>query len=71
MTNYLYKQIIAIGIGIIVLVLNPVDDLYYYSSAILSFLLTILSFYDLVSEHNNLVSSILPQLEKRGGDEHE
>ena len=67
--KYLYKQLVAIVISLVVIILNPFEDTYYYGTAILSFLLTILSFYDLVSEHNDLVSSKLPQLEKRGGDE--
>ncbi|MBR1385337.1 MAG: hypothetical protein IJ568_00755 [Bacilli bacterium] len=67
--KYLYKQLIAIIISIVIIILNPFEDSYYYGTAILSFLLTIISFYDLVNEHNELVSSKLPQLEKRGGDE--
>lgn len=71
LTKYMYKQIIAIIIAVIVLAMEPVHDYYYYGAAILSLLLTIWAFYDLVKEHNLLVSSKLPQLEKRGGDEHE
>ena len=67
----LYKQIIAIIGGGIVLYLNPVDDFYYYGVAIISLFIIIVSFYDLVKEHNELVSNKLPQLEKRGGDENE
>lgn len=69
--KYILKQIIAIILGVVVLFLNPVDDIYYYGTAIIIFLLVILSFYDLVKEHNLLVSTKLPQLEKRGGSENE
>ena len=58
---------IAVG----VLIVNPVKDIYYYGSAFIAFIFIIISFYDLVKEHNELVSNILPQLEKRGGDENE
>ena len=50
---------------------NPVEDSYYYGASLLALSLVILSFYDLVKEHNILVTNKLPQLEKRGGDEHE
>ena len=69
--KYLFKQVIAIIIGVLVLIINPVHDFYYYGAAIISFIIIIISFYDLVKEHNELVSNILPQLEKRGGDENE
>ena len=65
------KQVIGISLGIFVLFMNFVADIYYYGAASIIFLLVILSFYDLVKEHNLLVSSKLPQLEKRGGSENE
>ena len=66
--KYIYKPLIAIIIGILVILANFVNDIYYYGASIITFVLIILSFYDLVKEHNLLVSSKLPQLEKRGGD---
>ena len=69
--RYLYKQLLAITIALGVLVVRPVKDIYYYGSAFVAFIFIIIAFYDLVKEHNELVSNILPQLEKRGGDERE
>ena len=69
--KYIYKPLIAIIIGILTLLINFVNDIYYYSASMITFILIILSFYDLVQEHNILVSTKLPQLEKRGGDENE
>jgi len=69
--KYTYKSVLSILIGIIVFFLNFVDDLYYYGAALIMFGLIIWSFYDLIKEHNLLVSTKLPQLEKRGGDENE
>ena len=69
--KYLIKQIVAIIICIIILNINPIQDAYYYGAAMLSLGITIWAFKDLVKEHNLLVSTKLPQLEKRGGDEHE
>lgn len=68
---YLIKQIIGIVLGGFVLFMNFVADAYYYGAASIIFFLVILSFYDLVKEHNLLVSNKLPQLEKRGGSENE
>lgn len=69
--EYIWKQLAAMALGILVLVMNFVDDLYYYGSAVITLCLVIWSFYDLVKEHNLLVSTKLPQLEKRGGNENE
>ncbi len=62
------KQVLGIIIGLLVFITNPVDDMYYYISALIVFVLIILSVYDLVQEHNIMSSSKPPQLEKRGGD---
>lgn len=69
--KYMIKQFLGIGIGFFVLVMNFVSDIYYYGAAAICLLLVILSFYDLVKEHNLIVSTKLPQLEKRGGSENE
>ncbi len=67
--KFIYKELIAILIPIIVCFINPVSDTYYYTASLISLILVILSFKDLINEHNILVSNKLPQLEKRGGDE--
>lgn len=69
--KYLYKEILAIIIPMLPIILNAVNDYYYYIASIISLILIVLSFYDLVKEHNLLVSNKLPQLEKRGGEEDE
>ena len=67
--KFIYKELIATILPIIIIIMHPVSDTYYYGGALISFILIILSFRDLVKEHNLLVSNKLPQLEKRGGDE--
>lgn len=69
--KYTYKAILSIIIGIMVLLCNFVDDIYYYGSSLIALALVIWSFYDLIKGHNLLVSTKLPQLGKRGGDENE
>jgi len=69
--KYSYKPVLSILIGIIALLLNFVNDIYYYGTALIMFVLIIWSFYDLITGHNLLTSTKLPQLNKRGGDENE
>ena len=69
--KYFIKEVIAIVLPIMAIFLNFVNDAYYYGASLISLGLVLLSFYDLVKEHNILVSNKLPQLEKRGGDEHD
>ena len=69
--RYTIKQILGIVISVFVLLMNFVADAYYYGASAIAFCLVVLSFYDLVKEHNMIVSNKLPQLEKRGGSENE
>ena len=62
------KIIIAILIVLGVLILRPVNDIYYYGTTTVALILISLSFRNIVKEHNLLVSRPLPQLNKRGGD---
>ncbi|MBR1817867.1 MAG: hypothetical protein IJ772_03360, partial [Bacilli bacterium] len=71
MIKYIFKPILGIIMGIGVLVINFVNDIYYYGAALGILALIIWSFYDLVVEHNLLTKNKLPQLEKRGGRENE
>ena len=69
--KYWVKYLVAVLLSLIMLIFNPVQDAYYYGSAIIGLVLIIWSFNDLVKIHNDLVSRPIPQLEKRGGDESE
>ena len=67
--KYTWKQTLGILISVAVLFSGTIEDSLYYGAALLSLLLVLFAFNDLVKEHNALSSSKLPQLEKRGGDE--
>ena len=54
-----------------VMIVAPVDDLYYYLADIVAILLTGWTVLDIVRSHNLLTMRKLPQFGKRGGDEHE
>ncbi len=69
--KYLWKFLVAIVVSIIPIVTSPVSDAPYYITSTVSFSFVLWSFFDLVKVHNLLVSRKIPQLEKRGGDEHE
>ena len=69
--KYWVKCLVASILSLLVIILDPVHDAYYYGAAIIGLILILSSFYDLVSIHNELVSRPIPQLEKRGGDESE
>ena len=69
--KYYFRQIIAIVISLVPVILHLVDDMYYYIAAIISIILIISTFSSLVRAHNLLVSNRIPQVEKRGGDESE
>lgn len=60
---------LAMLIPVLILAINPVDDIFYYEAAIVSLALVLVNFYSIIKKHNDLVSTKLPQLEKRGGDE--
>ena len=68
---YIYKDIIASTLGVLVLLFDFVHDYFYYGASIIIFILIILSFSDLVKLHNKLVSNKLPHLNKSGGDEND
>lgn len=66
---YIYKEILACIIPLLVFFSGTIKDELYYGAAIIGIILVTLSFRDLIKEHNLIVSNKLPQLEKRGGDE--
>ena len=64
-----FKVVLALIVPFVILMINPVEDLFFYIGAIFSLVLIVTSFKSLVEKQNILVTNKLPQLEKRGGDE--
>lgn len=64
----LIKPILAIVIIVVVRIINPIMDIWYYSASIASMILALISYADLVKLHNKLSMSVPPQFGKRGGD---
>ena len=65
----LIKPIAGIVLAILVTVISPVYDAYYYAAAVISTVLIAWSFIDIIGMHNTLSSRPLPQFKKRGGDD--
>ena len=65
--KYLIKPIIGIVAAVLVLIIKPVSDVWYYGAAVLSELLVIWCAFDAVSLHNRGTTRPLPQFNKRGG----
>ena len=65
----MYKPLIGLLITVLVLIINPVSDTYYYIGTIISIIMVLWSTLDIIKNYNLLTTRKLPHLEKRGGDE--
>ena len=63
--------LIGILVGVLILLTQPVHDLYYYGAAMLCCIMLILTVLDFVRATNRLALRKPAQLGKRGGDEDE
>ena len=64
-----FKPVFGLLLTLDLLCLKPVNDVYYYVISLVSIVMTILSFYNIIEKFNILSTRKLPQLGKRGGDE--
>lgn len=62
------KLTIGILLSVVILIIRPVHDAWYYGAAVISMLLTASCFYDILKAYNLLTTRALPQFETRGGD---
>lgn len=65
----LVKPGAAILLAIVILIWNPVSDLYYYGGSIISMAAVIWTLMDIIGRYNMLATRKLPQFNRRGGDE--
>ena len=65
----LAKPIAAILLAIIIIIWNPVSDLYYYGGSVISMSAVIWTLMDIIERYNVLTTRKLPQFNRRGGDE--
>lgn len=65
----LIKLFGGIAAALLILLINPVADWYYYGGAIVSLTCVAWAVMDIIKLHNELATRELPQFNKRGGDE--
>ena len=68
-TSAFLGTLFAIITCVVVGILQPVNDLFYYGAAILSLLAIFYSFKDIIGYYNILATRRLPQFDKTGGDD--
>lgn len=61
--------LVAIVIAIIILVSNPVSDIWYYSGALICFAAVAGTMVALIQKYNMLATRPLPQFARKGGDD--
>ena len=61
--------IIAVILAILVLILNPVSDVYYYASTIFTLVAVFITIKDLIFYYNIMATRRLPQFDRTGGDD--
>ena len=59
---------ISVAASVIILFWSPVQDNIYYAGAALCIVMTILTYIDIIRQHNKLTTRELPQFNLRGGD---
>ncbi len=62
-------SIVVTAVALIIRILNPVSDLYYYGVVLCSLLAVLYNLFDLIRNYNRLAMRRLPQFDKRGGDD--
>ena len=67
----LILNIISTIICVATFIINPISDLYFYFAAIVSLVMILLSFKDIIGQFNMLTSRRLSPIGIRGGDESE
>ena len=65
----LVSSIIAVVLCVIVGILQPASDIFYYGAVIISLLAIFYSFKDIIQYYNVLATRRLPQFDRTGGDD--
>ena len=65
----LLSAILAILVGTITALINPVSDIFYYGASIFSLCAVFFTFKDIMDYYNILATRRLPQFDRTGGDD--
>ena len=61
--------LLSIGIWILLLILKPASDIFYYGGAIIALIGVFLTIKDVISYYNIMATRRLPQFDRTGGDD--
>ncbi|MCI7242759.1 MAG: hypothetical protein MR549_02630 [Lachnobacterium sp.] len=61
--------VIAAIVSLLILIINPVSDIFYYAGAIFCLVAVLISIIDVIRFYNVLSTRRLPQFDKQGGDD--
>lgn len=64
-----FSAVLAAAIAVLIWLLNPISDLWYYAGTILSFLGILVTVMDIIRKYNVLATRRLPQFDRTGGDD--
>ena len=67
-TKYIITLTLWILLAIVILIWNPVHNLFYYIGVIVCMIMLAMTFTDLIELHNRFTTRKLPQLNKRGAN---
>ncbi len=62
-------SMIVTGIALLIRLVNPVSDIYYYAGALLTLLAVLYNLFDVIRNYNRLAMRRLPQFDRQGGDD--
>lgn len=66
---WIVGSVISICIAVVVLIVSPAHDMYYYGAVIAALVTELIAVCDLIKHYNILVTRKLPQFDRRGGDD--
>lgn len=61
--------ILVLAVAMVILIWNPVSDVYYYGTVLGLLIAVVITLLDLIRSYNILVTRKLPQFDYRGGDD--
>ena len=59
----------ATAVAVLIWLLNPISDIWYYAGTILSFLGVLITVMEIIKKYNVLATRRLPQFDRSGGDD--
>lgn len=62
------KPFLFLLLPVVVFIINPINDIYYYVTCLILFIVDMYYIIDIIKKHNLLTTRNIPQLEKRGGN---